>query len=197
MRGVAYVAILAVSLAWGCLGSSPTPRFYALQPIETESAPASDLALAVGPLHLPRYLQNPQIVTRKGESEVEYEQMHRWAGSLESQTLTVIGENLATLLGTERVIVYPLAGPFPLKYRVRLDVERFDGQQGVAVELRVRWVVVDAASGDVLAVDLTSLRSPLGSKRVADLVDAQSQSLGALSREIAARIRDLESGTQP
>ena len=194
MRGVACLSILSLALVSGCLGTSPTPRFYALQPIQAERAPASDLAVAVGPLHLPRYLQNPQIVTRRGDSEVGYEQAHRWAGSLESQILRVVGENLSNLLGTERVIVYPLAGAFPVTYRVRLDVERFDGQMGVEVDLRVRWVVVDVASNDALAVEFTSLRFPLDSKRVADLVDAESRALGALSREIAARIRELASG---
>lgn len=194
MRRVLAALVLLGAAASGCLGVSPTPRFYALQPIDVEAASASDLALAVGPLHLPRYLQTPQIVTRAGESRVEYEELHRWAGSLESESLRVVGENLALLLGSQRVVVYPLTGPFPLKYRVRLDVERFDGRPGDAVTMRVRWVVVDAAAGEVLAVGLANLRAPVEASGVDGLVDAHSQVLEDLSREIAARIAELESG---
>ena len=191
----ALLCALAASVALGCLGTSPTPRFYALQPIEMEATGDGDLAIAVGPLHMPRYLQSPQIVTRKGESRVEYKELHRWAGSLESESLRVIGVNLGLLLGTHRVVVYPLAGPFPMKYRVRLDIERFDGRRGVAVEMRVRWVVVDAAGGEVLVVELSNLHAPLDSKSIDDLVEAHSEVLEDLSRKIADRIAELESGS--
>ena len=62
MMRALLVCMLAACLALAC--ASPTPRFYALQPIEMESAGAGDLAIAVGPLHLPRYLQTPQIVNQ-------------------------------------------------------------------------------------------------------------------------------------
>lgn len=198
MRGAPVLCVLLAATALGCLGTSPTPRFYALQPIEMDAGAEDrdgDLAIAVGPLHVPRYLQNPQIVSRKGSSEVEYDDQHRWAGSLESESLRVLGENLGLLLGTDRVVVYPLVGPFPMRYRVRLDVERFDGRRGDAVEMRVRWVVVDAASGEALAVELSNLRVPTGSKSIDALVEAHGKLLEELSRQIAARIQELESGS--
>jgi uncharacterized lipoprotein YmbA len=185
---------LAASGLLGCLGASPTPRFYALQPIAMESAVSRDLAIAVGPLHLPRYLQNPRIVTRLGQSQIEYEELHRWAGDLESEMLRVIAENLSRLVGSDRVVGYPLDGPFSMTYRVRLDVERFDGRRGEAVEMRVRWVVVEAAGGEVLAVQLSNLRLPLGSESVPDLVEAHSKILEDLSRQIADRIAELQAG---
>lgn len=196
MRRALLLCVLAASAVLGCLGVSPTPRFYALQPIEMEAAGAGDLALSVGPLHMPRYLQTPQIVTRRGESRVEYAELHRWAGSLESECLRVIGENLALLLGSQRVVVYPLAGPFPLKYRVRFDLERFDGRLGDVVAMRVRWVVVDVNRGGVLAVGLSNLSAPVAARSVDDLVGAHSKVLEDLSREIAGRIAELESGSE-
>ena len=196
MRRALWVCTLAASVVSGCLGVSPTPSFYALRPIEVEATGAGDLALALGPLHMPRYLQTPQIVTRRGESRIEYAELHRWAGSLESECLRVIGENLALLLGSQRVVGYPLSGPFPLKYRVRLDVERFDGRPGDAVAMRVRWVVVDADRGGVLAVGLSNLRASVETRSIDDLVGAHSTVLEYLSREIAERIAELEAGAE-
>lgn len=180
-------------------GSSPTPRFYALAPMASErsqedTAPSDvQLAVAVGPLHMPRYLQRPQIVLRRGESLLEFDEQNRWAGSLETETLRVLGENLAILLATDRIVVYPLVAGFPTKYRVRLYFERFDGRPGEALDLRVRWELLSSAEAPgAVAVEVTTLREPLAGSGIDELVRAHGKLLADLSRRIAGRIEVLE-----
>ena len=67
-------------------------------------------------------------MTRSGENRLVYDESHRWGGSLEQDFLRVLGENLALLLNTERVAVYPIDPTFPIAYRVALDVQQFDGR---------------------------------------------------------------------
>ena len=182
--------------------SSPTPHFYSLSSLDSKESPhgeqqtapaAVQLAVAVGPLHLPRYLERPQIVLRRGDSRVEFDEQNRWAGDLESEMLRVLGENLAILLSTDRIVVYPLVAGFTPKYRVRLYVDRFDGRPGDAVELRVRWELLSSADApDAVVVETTALREPLSSTGVDELVQAHDKLLAALSRQIAARIEALE-----
>lgn len=191
------IVSLTVLVVTGCAGS-PEPRFYALQTLEdpTPVAELPGLGIAIGPVNLPRYLDEPRIVTRKHESRVEYREYDRWAGgSLESEMLRVLGENLGLLLGTDRVVVYPLRGPFPIKYTVRLDVERFDGRRGDSVDLRTRWVVTAAGQDDALAVEITELTAPLEETKTRRLVEAHGKLLGELSRVIAERVAALEPGT--
>lgn len=191
------VALLLVAswLAAGCLGNSPDPRFYTLTALATAAdvdVDAEPLGIGVGPIHLPRYLQRPQIVTRRGDHRLDYHELHRWGGSLASETLRALGANLSVLLATDRVAVYPLQGGFPLKYRVRMDVEQFDGELDGEMQLRVRWLIGPADGGDALAVGYSSLREDVGSSRYEDLVRAHGELLATLSREIAERIRELE-----
>jgi hypothetical protein len=196
---VSLLSILVVGLGVVALAcsSSPTPRFYALNAIGPEEAPASTdhLGVVVGPINIPRYLQRPQIVSRKGDSRLHYDEFNRWGGSLESEILRVLGENLGVLLGTDRIIVYPRRAVFPTRYGVRLDFERFDGQRGEDLVLKVRWVVLPAGGGDAVHVEVTTLREPLDGSGVQELVRAHSAALAGLSRTIATRIGQLEAAS--
>ena len=197
MRRAAYSRWipLVACLALAC-GSSPTPRFYAINAMEDGTTPASaeaaDLGVIVGPVSIPRYLQRPQIVNRTDDSRLRYEEFNRWGGNLESEILRVLGENLGLLLQTDRIVVYPRPAPFPATYRVRLDFERFDATRGEELVLKVRWVVLPAAGGDAVAVEVTSVRERLADASIRELVRAHGAALEALSRAIAARIEALQ-----
>jgi uncharacterized lipoprotein YmbA len=189
-------SLATAALLCACLlscGTSPTPRFYSLNALSQgeDAAPASDLGIGVGPLYIPRYLERPQIVTRSGESQLSYDQFNRWGGSLESEVLRVLGENLGILLGTDRIAVYPRRVAIRTDYRVRLDFERFEGEGDDILALRVRWVLMPE-SGEAIAVELTTVREPVEGSGVGALVAAHSRALAELSRQIAARIRALE-----
>jgi uncharacterized lipoprotein YmbA len=194
----AWLPLVLGSLLLAC-GSSPTPRFYALTPLADDSTETreSQLGIGVGPVHVPRYLQRPQIVRRRGVSGLDYDEMNRWGGSLESEILRVVGENLAILLDTDRVMVYPLLAPFPKQYDIRLDVERFDGEPGGDFVTKVRWAIVPKGSRDSTVVEVTNLTEPLESSSIDALVRAHGQALAELSRRIASRLKDLESATPP
>jgi len=188
-RMTIVLGLLALS---GCLGRSTPPVFYTLSPMENAPHMTSDgPALGVGPARLPPYLDRPQIVTRQ-ESRLHYDELHRWAGGLESELLRVLGSNLARLLGTDRVAVYPAEPPFPLAMRVVLEVERFEGAPGESVTFQVRWVLVDDSGGEPLAAANSDIRVSVASGSYEDLVAAHSSAVATLSREIAERILSLE-----
>jgi len=144
----------------------------------------------VGPVHLPSYLERTTIVTRR-ENQLSYNDMQRWAGSLESEFLQALGANLARMLGSHRVAVYPSEPGYPLDFRIALDVVRFDGALGETVTLEVRWVVTTGTGGELLGTGSAKLREPVASRRYRDLVVAHSAAVESLSRTIAARIREL------
>jgi uncharacterized lipoprotein YmbA len=187
------IAIAATVLALGCLGRSPQVRFYAISAVQgTAPDRASDLAIGVGPLSLPRYLDQPQLVTRVHGSRLAYDEQNRWAGGLESNVLRALGDDLSARLGTQRVVVYPAAAPFPLDYRVTLDIFQFDGRPGGELVLRARWIVHDG-SGEAGPWSAESeIRHPLPDGDVESLVAAHAVALGELAGEIAARIASAD-----
>jgi uncharacterized lipoprotein YmbA len=116
------------------------------------------LGVVVGPVTFPRILERPQIVTRSTENQIVYDDYHRWAGSMQEDFVAVLGDNLATLLNTKRVVRHPDAAPFAIAYRITVDVQQFDGRRGEDVTLRARWTISPGDGGAPLAVEQSTIR---------------------------------------
>jgi uncharacterized lipoprotein YmbA len=127
---------------------------------------------------------------------LRYDEVHRWAGTLDSQVLYVLGENLTARLGSPRVLVYPAELPFDLTYQLQVNVQRLDGRLGEAVTLRARWVLMDGAGRDVLAVEESVARKDVEGGGFEGLVVAHGAVLGVLSDHIVNRIVELERARQ-
>jgi hypothetical protein len=189
---------LASALVSGCLGGTPQPEFFTLSPASgTAASPAlaslPDLGLAVGPLEFPRYLDRPELVTRDGSHRLIVADAHRWGGSLRTDILRAVADDLGRLLGTSRVAIYPTEPRFPADYRILLDVREFEGVPGRTVTLRVGWSIVPIAGGQAVAVEESRIEQPIASTSFEDLVAAQSAALGSVSRRIAEKVANLPS----
>lgn len=79
----ALVLVTAV-LGAGCLGGGNAPtRLYVLAPVETPALPASGaLSVGVGPMHVPGYLDRPQIVTRRDADRIDLGDFDQWGEPL-------------------------------------------------------------------------------------------------------------------
>jgi len=153
--------------------------------------PGEDMAIGVGPVELPEFLDRPQIVTRKSQNQLEISEFHRWAVSFPNDFSRVLAKNISTLLPTNRVEIYPWADSFSPIYQVKLEVEQFDGQLGERVDLRVIWAVVGQEGNNELLVRKTRIEEPVLTDDYEGLVAAQSNALETLSREIVEEIRRL------
>ncbi len=194
---LAGAAALAAVLLGGCLGA-PRPQFFALAAASGPAAgpPVASLpgvGLAIGPLEIPRYLDRPEIVTRDAGSSTELRvaNAHRWGGSLETDILRVVGDDLGRLLGTDRVAVYPTQPRFPADYRVLLDLRELGGVLGQPVTLRLRWTILAAPDGRAVAVEESSVEQPTASASYEAFVAAESSALGSVTRQLAERIASL------
>ncbi len=194
--GLVSVWLVALLLAVGCPGGSESaPRYYTLSPPAGGAAGAAlaarpELGLAVGPIDFPRYLDRPELVTRSGPHLLLVWPAHRWGGSLQTDILRVIADDLGQLLGTSRIAVYPNEPRFTPDVRVRVELLELDGVQGQAVTLRARWTLA-GADGGALAIGETVGQQAVASPSIEDLVAAQNTALGSLAREIAERIQSL------
>jgi uncharacterized lipoprotein YmbA len=199
MKGSRYarasVTVLALALLAGC--ATPPSHFYVLTPMPEAAGRAAGmsggrLALGLGPVTFPQFLDRPQIVARDGANRLALDEFHRWGGSLQDDFLRVWGENLGTLLDTSRILVFPAELRTPLDFRILATVLSFEGVSGREAVLKVRWVVQDGQGERVLAVREDRYTSQLsqGSGEEA-LVAAMSACLGAFSRDVADVVREL------
>jgi hypothetical protein len=183
----------------GCRSTPPPTGFYTLAAVtkaETTGqtpAPKGDLAVGIGPVQLPGYLDRPQIITRTAPDRLTLSEFNRWGGSLRQDFTRVLAENVAALLGTDRVLAHPWGDRLDPAYRVALDVQQFDGDLGGTVVLKATWIVTGREGKTPLSVRKSDIQEPVSGKDYDALVVAHSRAVAALSREIAGEIRRVAS----
>ena len=193
---IGWAFLLLVFFLAAC-SSTPPVAYYTLNtlPEMQQEIPAAvmddTLAIGVGPVEFPKFLDRPQIVTRKSQNQIEVSEFHRWAGSFPGDFSRVLAKNISILLPSDRVAVYPWGEQFSPTYRVKLDVEQFDGQLGERVVLEVTWMVTDQEGTNQLVVRKSLIEEPVSDKTYEALVVAESNALVTLSRTIVEEIRKL------
>ncbi len=156
---------------------------------------AQSPAIGVGPVSFPAFLDRTQLVARSGSIVLNVDELNRWGGSLQDDFPRVLGENLAHLLGTSRVLLNTADVRYPLDFRVVADVLRFEGTDRGEVVLKVRWILLEPYTEQVLLVREGNYRATAVNAEPAAMVAAMGQALGDLSREVAEAIRShLRSG---
>ena len=203
--------MLSVVLASGC-ASTPPSTFYVLTPIPEAAGRGDDIAggglsVGIGPVVFPQFLDRPQLVTRDGSNRLDVDEYNRWGGTVQDDFLRVWGENLAHLLGTSRIVVFPSESRLPIDFRVTAEVVSFQGTPSGDAVLKVRWALMDSYLERAMAVreDLYRCKmraaptpAPASSRKdqqaaaateAEAVVAAMSACLGDFSRDVAAVVR--------
>lgn len=181
-----------------CTGISKPSKFYVLSALpEAEAAVkrAGDenaLAIGIGPITLPIYLDRAQIVTRISRNELKMDEFHRWAEPLKENFFRVLAENLSVLLNTVDVSIYPRRMSTPVNYQVAIDVSRYDVTSDGKALLIAYWAVLGENGRKILVKKKSILRADAASMDYKDIVAAQNQTLSGLSRAIAAEIKKIQ-----
>ncbi len=197
MRSYAPVAVAVLGLAvltTGCLSPRNDPsQFYVLAAsADTARAAPADLIIGLGPITLPQYLHRPQMVTRTGEHQMTLSEVHRWAEDLEAGIARVMREDLQRVTGASQVLSYPWLASRTVHYAIEVDILRFEGHAAGAVQLWAAWRIRDMATREVVVTQESRITQQAAGATRSEIVSAQSQAIVALSREIAAALRNIE-----
>jgi uncharacterized lipoprotein YmbA len=195
MQIACVTMVVGVMMLTACGGRTPPAKFYTLQPVEQSSTGKTlplDVTLAVGPVAIPAALDRAEIVTRDAGNEVNFSEYHRWAGPLEEDIASVMAQNIATQLETERVTPFTRENIFfQPTHRVVININRYDSQLAHEFLIDATWSIKDLKSRKLLLVRNSTIREPLASAEYEELVAAQSKVLAALSQEIAAALIEV------
>ncbi len=200
----------------GCATDKPT-RLYRLSALEQKplTASARGVAIGVGPITLPKYLDRPQMVTGVSGNQLAQANFDQWGGELNDNITRVLASNLSTLLDTDRVSLYPWKDQAPVDYQVTMDVTQFEQDADGKTVLSAFWSIVNPKDGSVMMMRRSTYRdpgAPLPSPAAAEtgsaaasgngppavdpydaVAAAMSRDLAALSRDIAGAIAELKS----
>jgi uncharacterized lipoprotein YmbA len=149
-RGLwSIVMLFGTLIAAGChilpVPQADPAHFYTLGGKAADApAPSSGGTLRLGlrAIELPVYLKNRALVVRSGDSEIRYEQNHRWAEPLDEAVARVIRARL--LAAPTVAAVYPSPFPFdePRDFDVTVRVLSCEGARSPGGKATVQFTAV-------------------------------------------------------
>jgi uncharacterized lipoprotein YmbA len=187
-RLASCVLLFALGTGAGC--ASPRSNFYTLNSAAKPVTTGADYSVSVGPVSVPAAVDRPQIVLRLAPNQVAIDEFHRWASPLPDAIARVVAENLAAMLGTPHVTVFSQPTAAGARYRVLVDVLRFESAPGEAATLDAVWTVRSTKDGTTRS-GRTTVSEPVPDREYAALAAAHSRALGRLSTDLAGAIRAL------
>jgi uncharacterized protein len=170
---------------WRLFTLSPLPQPEAEQAGSTRSAGPVQPAIGVGPIHLPEYLDQDQIVTRVSPNGITLSDGDRWAEPLEDNIAHVLAQNLSRLLQTDQITLYRWPGRQRPTYRLEIEILNFETDTAGTAHLAARWLLRDVASRRTIAEKETRLTDSAAVGSTEHRVASLSQALGDFSVEIA------------
>ena len=185
---------ILVAVLLGCASSPPTRFFVLSSSPDFEKAGNREgehcFAIGIGPVKVPEYLNQPEIVTRITQNELRLDEFAKWIEPLEDNISRALAKNLLSLLCIRRIAIFPWRGGTPIDYRIDVDVIQMDGILGESASLDVAWSISDGADPkkSPLLTKRSTYKESTGGGDHGAFVSAQSRNLASLSREIAETI---------
>jgi len=192
------IGLIIFLIPSGC-ARSPQSRFYLLQPISLPADIKStlpgqkEIGITIGPIIVPKYLDRPQIVTQNSAQEIKLAEFERWAEPLKDNISRVLAENLATLLNTDRITIFPRTNSSSINFRVIIEILSFTGELRGNAYLKARWTLWENSERNdkELMTKIANFTQPTAGTEYKDFIFAQSQNLSQLSEEIAQAIKNF------
>ena len=199
------VLIASCLFANGCSLLAATPdrsRFFTLTaPSEAQAHHAEvpgqgleatpGIVYGLGPITLPAYLDRSEVATRVSPSELTYSPTDLWAGPLTTNVSSVLLQNLFNLLEGHHIVAYPWDGSVKVDYQVAIRLLRFERNAEGESQLAASWAVKDVRNDREVLVKETTFTRPGPPGDTPAAAAALSATLGDLSHEIAAALREL------
>ena len=182
-------AVLLGVFVHGCRLSRPA-RFYTLTSVVSPAPSQSKLFIVVGPVSVPGTVDRAEMVVSAGANELRVDEFHRWASSLQDNLSRVVAQNLATMVGTPRVVLSAEASNAEPDYRVAIEVLAFDSSLGRFAALDAVWTVRRSGNGPS-ETRRTSVRENVADATYEALAAAHSRTVAQMSRQIADCIQKM------
>lgn len=189
MKHIIYLPMLLFALLLNACGSTPM-QFYMLNaetgaPLSGTALPAATV-LGLGPVHLPAYLDRPQLVTALSEHQYQLDEHSRWAERLDENITRALGLSLAKQLGIEQVVRYPWAPRQAIDYQISFDILELHQTAAGQSRLSVQWQLKKA---EQVIKGKRFECSEAAADDAEAIVTAQSRCLTRFSAELADTLR--------
>jgi len=186
------ITLLLIAIVFSaCSSSGPKTQYYSMfantRP-ESHVIRNSVLAIGIGPIDLPEYVDHPGIVSATDSNKVVVSGYNAWAGDLKENMSRVIASNLSAAFELDQIWAFPWNNRIKPDYKIRLIFEEFSGIRGGEVKVVLRWMLVNKDGKTRLLAEKETIIKNTGSSSYNDYVAALNSALNELSNLIAAKV---------
>jgi len=190
--GIAW--LLGLALIAGCASPPPPPRLYRLPSSVAGSAagdaaavPSSETWQLLTPVALPDYLDRDALLVPEGSTGLQPLEGHRWAEPLRDALPRILRQDLARLLGADRVWAAPVPAGVTITRQLRVELLAFEASADRrAVQLRARWSLLDPrAAATAPLVEQADISATSAGPDADSLVAAHRLALWRLAERIS------------
>lgn len=149
----------------GCVTNNVKPvQYYVLSAdsstrqlpsVSSKNAPT----VVIKSLSLPPYLDRKQIVTRQGDHQLVFSDVHRWGGKLKQNLSGILALNLSRALASDNVAVAPLGLPMKPDFLVQIEIFQFEKNARDRVILSAQWRLTNARTMELIDSGIEEMMS--------------------------------------
>jgi uncharacterized lipoprotein YmbA len=186
VKGIFSLTVTLLLLA-GC-GSTPRSNYYMLSADANGQPGRAGPAIGVGPVSVPEYLRGREMVLNRSDHKLELADYDRWAEPLDAGVNRVVAVNLAALLDTQNVQLFPWRRDAIPDYAVRIAVVQL-AVHGSEARLVAEYTVARPQQGESVSQHIRNFTTGTNAADPERVAATYSQLLLELSEDIARSIR--------
>ena len=177
------LAAAGLALCLGGCGGAPD-QYFRLGTDGPAPVGSAGLAVGVGPVTLPAYLDRGEVVFMSGANEVQIPAKVHWAGTLSDNVTRALATDLGRQIGSSNVLPYPWGANVKLRYQVSVDVRQFHAVSGGEAVLDAAWRIQTPEDGQVLHRQNVSLHERIVGDGYEPVITAESRLVERLAETI-------------
>lgn len=177
----------AMMLALSSCGSTPSAKFYLLEPSATTTASTSaapKTLIVLAPVRIPHYLDRAQIVTASGDNSYQLSELNRWAEGLDYNITRVLQQDLAQLVPATVLQSTPTDTP---ALKLAITIVEFHVNALGQASLKAQWQVT--RSNQILSLQQQNYLQASSSNDYQDRVAALNRCLRQMSEDVAKSLQ--------
>ena len=179
--------ICTVILLSACSFRSPQSQFYVMNSTGLNSLSDKKISVAVSRVKVPDILDKSQMVVYdKDSAEVQILEFQRWAEVFPDVIQTTVTNDLIAYL-PNAYVKRTYFNDDSLQYSVNVEINRLEAYEDYKVVLSVWWSICDS-KGRVLRREQRTYTALTKDSGVSALVDAQTDTVHQMSRDIAENL---------
>ena len=180
-------------LGCACVRNTPPTDFYLLNANPHNTTPSDrDLSpsrvVGLGPLHIPEYLNRPQMVYEIATNQFRLDEQHRWAERLDQNVARALTLSLSTQLTPTRILPHPWPSRDKIDYQIAIEILKFHQSADGFSRFTAQWTLKQAH--DTLDSRWFECDRKLSDLNFSAFVQSQNECLAELSSEISGALRN-------